>query len=54
MYILSIYTKLDKYCELPTCPLCIEKLDGSITGISYETISKPIVYDSARRWEFSK
>ena len=36
--------------ELPSCPVCIEKLDGSITGIYFEIMNKTFAYDKNERW----
>lgn len=32
------------------CPICIEKLDGSITGIFFEAMNKVLHYEKADRW----
>lgn len=37
--------------ELPTCPLCIERLDGSITGLYFEMLKKARNYEKEDRWK---
>eukprot|EP01016_Furgasonia_blochmanni_P041611 TRINITY_DN542_c0_g1_i12.p1 TRINITY_DN542_c0_g1~~TRINITY_DN542_c0_g1_i12.p1 ORF type:complete len:249 (-),score=8.57 TRINITY_DN542_c0_g1_i12:421-1167(-) len=39
------------YTQLPTCPLCIEKLDSSVTGIYYEMITRTFAYENQNRWK---
>jgi len=41
---------LDACVELPKCPVCVERLDGSITGISFEMMKKELPYDDEERW----
>jgi hypothetical protein len=40
--------------ELPTCPVCIEKLDCSITGIYYESIAKLFIYEELKRFAIDR
>ena len=41
---------MDGCVELPSCPVCIERLDGSVTGIDFEMIKKDPVYQDEKRW----
>lgn len=41
---------MDAFVELPTCPLCIERLDGSITGLYYELLKTSRHYEKEERW----
>eukprot|EP01016_Furgasonia_blochmanni_P041616 TRINITY_DN542_c0_g1_i8.p1 TRINITY_DN542_c0_g1~~TRINITY_DN542_c0_g1_i8.p1 ORF type:complete len:211 (-),score=11.75 TRINITY_DN542_c0_g1_i8:13-645(-) len=45
------YTSMMNYTQLPTCPLCIEKLDSSVTGIYYEMITRTFAYENQNRWK---
>jgi len=35
--------------EIPNCPLCIEKLDGSCTGIYFDAMAKLFIYEKETR-----
>jgi BRCA1-associated protein len=36
---------------LPKCPLCIEKLDSTLSGINLEKIKSLFIYDVKERWD---
>ena len=41
---------MDACVELPKCPICVERLDGSITGIAFEMMKKEFPFDNEERW----
>lgn len=40
--------------EIPNCPLCIEKLESSISGFTLSIALNLFIYDEPYRWKEAK